>query len=42
MRVPNVMEVGPDVPAKTIPEFIAFAKTQSGKVCMRRPAPERR
>jgi tripartite-type tricarboxylate transporter receptor subunit TctC len=32
MRVPNVMVVGPDVPAKTIPEFIAFAKANSGKV----------
>jgi tripartite-type tricarboxylate transporter receptor subunit TctC len=32
MRVPNVMVVGPDVPAKTIPEFIAFAKANVGKV----------
>ena len=32
MRVPNVMEVGPDVPVKTIPEFIAFAKANPGKV----------
>ena len=32
MRVPNVMEVGPDVPAKTIEEFIAFAKANPGKV----------
>ncbi len=32
MRVPNVMEVGPDVPAKTIAEFIAFAKANPGKV----------
>jgi tripartite-type tricarboxylate transporter receptor subunit TctC len=32
MRVPNVMVVGPDVPAKTIPEFIAFAKANPGKV----------
>ena len=26
------MVVGPDVPAKTIPEFIAFAKANPGKV----------
>jgi tripartite-type tricarboxylate transporter receptor subunit TctC len=32
MRVPNVMVVGTDVPAKTIPEFIAFAKANPGKV----------
>jgi len=32
MRVPNVMVVGPDVPAKTVPEFIAFAKANPGKV----------
>jgi tripartite-type tricarboxylate transporter receptor subunit TctC len=32
MRVPNVMAVGAQVPAKTIPEFIAFAKANPGKV----------
>ena len=32
MRVPNVMEVHPSVPAKTVAEFIAFAKANSGKV----------
>jgi tripartite-type tricarboxylate transporter receptor subunit TctC len=32
MRVPNVMVVGPDVPAHTVPEFIAFAKANPGKV----------
>jgi tripartite-type tricarboxylate transporter receptor subunit TctC len=32
MRVPNVRVVGTDVPAKTIPEFIAFAKANPGKV----------
>src|SRR5207248_513417 len=26
MRVPNVMEVNPSVPAKTVAEFIAYAK----------------
>ena len=25
-RVPNVLEVHPSVPAKTVPEFIAFAR----------------
>jgi tripartite-type tricarboxylate transporter receptor subunit TctC len=32
MRVPNVMAVGSQVPAKTIAEFIAFAKANVGKV----------
>jgi tripartite-type tricarboxylate transporter receptor subunit TctC len=32
MRVPNVMVVGAAVPAKTIPEFIAYAKANAGKV----------
>jgi tripartite-type tricarboxylate transporter receptor subunit TctC len=34
MRVPNVMEVNPDVPAKTIPEFIAYAKANPSKIYM--------
>jgi tripartite-type tricarboxylate transporter receptor subunit TctC len=32
MRVPNVMAVGSMVPAKTIPEFIAYAKSNPGNV----------
>jgi tripartite-type tricarboxylate transporter receptor subunit TctC len=28
VRVPNVLEVNPSVPVKTVPEFIAYAKTQ--------------
>ena len=32
--VPNVMAVHPSFPAKTIPEFIAYSKSNSGKVNM--------
>jgi tripartite-type tricarboxylate transporter receptor subunit TctC len=33
-RVPNVMVVPPSVPAKTVPEFIAYAKANTGKISM--------
>jgi tripartite-type tricarboxylate transporter receptor subunit TctC len=33
-RGPNVMVVNPSAPAKTVPEFIAYAKTNPGKVNM--------
>jgi tripartite-type tricarboxylate transporter receptor subunit TctC len=34
IRVPAVREVNPSVPVKTVPEFIAYAKAQSGKINM--------
>jgi tripartite-type tricarboxylate transporter receptor subunit TctC len=33
-RVPYVMDVHPSVPANTIPEFVAYAKSRPGKINM--------
>src|SRR5262249_39104707 len=34
VRIPMVMLVNPSLPAKTVPEFIAYAKAKPGKVSM--------
>lgn len=33
-RAPNVMVVHPSLPAKTVPEFVAYAKAHPGKISM--------
>ncbi|MGB8631066.1 MAG: tripartite tricarboxylate transporter substrate binding protein [Xanthobacteraceae bacterium] len=37
LRVPAVMMINPSVPAKTVPEFIAYAKANPGKINMSSP-----
>jgi tripartite-type tricarboxylate transporter receptor subunit TctC len=34
LSMPNVMEVNPSLPVRTIPEFIAYARANPGKVAM--------
>src|SRR5262249_2673334 len=37
MRVPNLMVVHPSVPVETLPQFIAYAKANPGKLIMASP-----
>jgi tripartite-type tricarboxylate transporter receptor subunit TctC len=34
VRIPIIMEVNPSFPAKTVPEFVAYAKANPGKITM--------
>jgi len=34
VRVPQLMQVNPSVPARTVPEFIAYAKANPGRIAM--------
>src|SRR5215467_5143963 len=34
VRLPNIMVVHPSVPAKSVPEFMAYAKTHPGRINM--------
>ena len=42
IRVPMVILMNPSVPAKTVPEFIAYAKANPERSTWHRPAPEAR
>jgi tripartite-type tricarboxylate transporter receptor subunit TctC len=37
IRLPNVLEINPSVPVKTVPEFIAYAKANPSKLSMASP-----
>jgi len=37
VRFPNIMVVNPSIPSKTLPEFIAYAKANPGKINMASP-----
>jgi tripartite-type tricarboxylate transporter receptor subunit TctC len=37
IRAPYVMEVNPSIPAKTVPDFITYAKSNPGKINMASP-----
>jgi len=34
VRVPQVMQINPSLPVKTVPEFVAYAKANPGKIAM--------
>jgi tripartite-type tricarboxylate transporter receptor subunit TctC len=39
IRIPNVMVVNPSTPAKSVPEFIAYTKSNAGKVNINMASP---